>query len=78
MLHEIVDIYRVDDFLVVRAEVELFHNAYHPSDRYSFVTECEARLSGQIYDDLPEIQRLPESELRSFLEHVDPTWTPVQ
>lgn len=77
MLHEIVDIYRVDDFLVIRAEVELFHDAYHPSDRYSAVTECEARISSQIYDDLPEIDT-PECELRSFFEHVDPTWTPVQ
>lgn len=77
MLHQIVDVYQAGDDLVVRAEVELFHDAYHPADRYSAVTECEARLSGQVHDDLAGICKLPESELRSFLEHVEPTWTPV-
>lgn len=77
MLIRVVDIYRVNDDLVIRADVELFHNAWDPQDCHSWVTECEARISGQIYDDLPEVD-IPESELRSFLEHVDPTWTPVQ
>lgn len=77
MLLEIVDVQDADDALLVYAIVERSTGSWDPQDDYTFPEESVTRLSRSVFDDLPQADS-PESELRSFLFAVSPTWTPVQ
>lgn len=76
MLLEIIDVQDADDALLVYGLIELSNNSWDPEDDYLYTQECVTCLSRSVFDDLPEVDA-PESELRSFLDDVSPSWTPV-
>lgn len=76
MLLEIIDVQDADDALLVYGLIELSNNSWDPEDDYLYTQECVTYLSRSVFDDLPEVDA-PESELRSFLDDVSPSWTPV-